>query len=261
MTKRPKKSPSRSIKRRLNGASVEINSATPIYVQLVMHFRHQITSGKWRIGQIIPAMEELAADFNVTAATIRQAIGFLQREGLLSSRRGRGTEVVAVPKARLWEEVLPSSWEALLETSDHIAGDFIDLARPTRLPELPRSERGNLAPNYQVIRRLLRWDGMPFLVGMSYIDRRIVDEIGASAFQGASGYRAIEASKRFNATHGQQTLTLVTADAEIAYLLEIPLYAPIVNIFRWIYDENDTLIYQSEGLFRADFAQVARRLK
>jgi GntR family transcriptional regulator len=259
--KHTRKSPARTIKRHLNGAAVEISSATPIYVQLIMHFRHQISSGKWKINQIIPAMEELAQEFNVTAATIRQAIGFLQREGLLSSRRGRGTEVVAVPKARLWEEVLPSSWDELLETSDHIAGDFIDLARPTRLPDLPQSERGNLAPNYQVIRRLLRWDGLPFLVGMSYIDRRIIDEIGSAAFQGASGYRAIETSKRFNATHGQQTLTLVTADAEIAFLLEIPLNAPIVNVFRWIYDDNDTLIYQSEGLFRADFAQVARQLK
>lgn len=104
-------------------------------------------------------------------------------------------------------------------------------------------------------------DGIPYLVGTSYIDRRIVDEVGIEAFQKSPLYRGIERSHRATASHGDQTLTLTTADAEIAYLLEVPLGAPIVTVLRWVTDQAGTLIYQSEGQFRSDFVQAYRRLR
>jgi len=107
----------RSASKKAKGAPESIlSSATPIYVQLIMHFRHQIESGKWRVGETIPTLDELAKSFGVTRATVRQAVGFLQREGLLNSRRGRGTTVVATPRRSLWQE-LPNSWDELVRAS------------------------------------------------------------------------------------------------------------------------------------------------
>lgn len=247
-------------KRRANGADLQLNNATPIYVQLIVHFRHQIETGKWRLHQTIPALQTLAAEFGVTRATVRQAIGFLQREGLLSSRRGRGTEVVGTPRETLWQP-LPNSWFDLVKDSDSIEGDVLELSRPGRLPEMPQIESGSLAPGYHVIRRLLKRGGVPYLVGISYVDRRVVDEVGADVFKASSFYRAIETSRHFHAVRGDQLIWMGTADAELAFLLGIPLSAPIVNVSRWIFNEHDTLIYQSEGQFRSDFVQAARRLK
>jgi len=126
-----------------NGVDLQLSGTTPIYVQLIVHFRHQIETGKWRLHQTIPASEDLAAEFGVTRATVRQAVGFLQREGLLSSRRGRGTEVIGKPRETLWQP-LPNSWSDLVEDSDSIEGDVLELARPGRLPEMPQIERGQL---------------------------------------------------------------------------------------------------------------------
>ena len=251
----------RSASKKAKGAPESIlSSATPIYVQLIMHFRHQIESGKWRVGETIPTLDELAKSFGVTRATVRQAVGFLQREGLLNSRRGRGTTVVATPRRSLWQE-LPNSWDELVRFADTIEGDVLELAQPIRLPESPQVEHGILAPNYHVVRRLLKREGIPYLVGTSYIDRRIVDEVGLAALQKGSIYRAIAMSRRSRPVRGDQTLTLGTADAEVAYLLEIPLNAPIVTVVRWVVDQNGTLIYQSEGQFRSDFVQASRRLR
>jgi GntR family transcriptional regulator len=246
--------------RRGNGADLQLSDATPIYVQLIVYFRHQIETGKWRLHQIIPPLRELAAEFGVTRATVRQAIGFLHREGLLSSRRGRGTEVISKPHETLWQP-LPNTWSDLVKDSDSIAGDVLELARPSRLPEVPQTERGNLAPNYHVVRRLLRRGGVPYLVGISYVDRRVVEEVGADIFKTNSLYRAIENSRHFHAVRGDQLISVSTADAELAFLLGIPLSAPIVNVSRWIFNEHDTLIYQSEGQFRSDFVQAERRLR
>lgn len=246
--------------RRGNGADLQLSNATPIYVQLIVHFRHQIETRKWPLRRNIPVLEELAGQFGVTRATVRQAIGFLQREGLLSSRRGRGTEVIGTPRETLWQP-LPNSWFDLVEDSDSIEGDVVDLASSGPPPDWPQIESGVLAPDYYVIRRLLRRGGIPYLVGTSYVDRRIVEEVGADIFKASSLYRAIEASRHFHPVRGNQILSVGTADAELAFLLGIPLNAPIVNVSRWIFNERDTLVYQSEGQFRSDFVQAARRLR
>ena len=244
--------------RRRAGAGV-LGNATPLYAQLIMHFRHRIQAGVWQLGQTIPPLNQLAEENGVTRATVRQAVGFLHREGLLRCRRGRGTEVIGVPRSNLWQQ-LPDGWDELVNSADNIEGDMLELARPMRLPEAPQTDKGILAPGYHVVRRLLKRDGIPYLVGTSYIDRRIIREVGEAALRSGSVYRAMEASREFRPVRGDQQLTLGTADAELAYLLEIPLNAAIVNVWRWVFDEQGTLIYQSEGQFRSDFVQARRRL-
>lgn len=241
-------------------AGILRGGATPIYAQLIMHFRHQIESGRWPLHETIPALNDLATEFGVTRATVRQAVGFLQRERLLASKRGSGTRVIGTPRKNIWQS-LPNAWEELVRDSERIETDNLDLAQPVRLPAAPRTESGKLAPNYHVMRRLFRLEGVPFFVGTSYIDRRVVDEVGAKSLQSGSLYRAIEKSRRFRATRGDQLLTLGSADAELAFLLEIPMNSTVVHLFRWVFDTHDTLIYQSEALFRSDFVQASRRLR
>lgn len=251
--------PRRNGKRsRMNG--VQLSTATPIYVQLIIHFRRQIESGRWRLNEKIPALERLARDFGVTRATVRQAIGLLQTEGLVNSSRGRGTYVVGTPRPNVWQPLL-HSWKDLVAQADIIEGDTLELPQPIRLPDSPQTHRGTLAPAYHVIRRVLKRNGIPYLVGTSYVDQRIVDEAPVAWPQGGSVYRAIERSQHSRPVLGHQTTTLTAADAEIAYCLKIPLGSPIVHVVRRIFDQNDTLIYQSEGQFRSDFIEAFRRLK
>jgi GntR family transcriptional regulator len=239
----------------------DLSRATPIYVQLIMQFRQQIVTGKWPVGRAIPVIEELAAEFGVARATVRHALGFLQRDGILASRRGRGTYVVKTPRTDLWQ-ALPNSWADLLAEADRIEGDVLELAAPLRLSDGLGGANGTLAPGYHAVRRVLSRDGIPYLVGTSYVDCRIMDEAGGEdALQRMSVYRVLEASRRSKPVKGDQTITIGTADAEIASLLEIPLNAPVVDVFRRILDARDTLIYQSEGRFRSDFVQALRRLK
>jgi GntR family transcriptional regulator len=234
------------VKKARNGH--DLSRATPIYVQLIMHFRQQIETGKWPVGQAIPVIEDLAAEFDVARATVRHALGFLQRDGIIASRRGRGTYVVKKPRTDLWQ-ALPDSWEDLVAEADRIEGDSLDLVAPS-------------APGYHAVRRILSRDGIPYLVGTSYVDRRIMDEAGGEgALARLSIYRLLEKSRRAKPVKGDQSITLGTADAEIAGLLEIPLNAPVVNVHRRIFDRQDDLIYRSEGLFRSDFVQALRRLK
>jgi GntR family transcriptional regulator len=68
----------------------------PLYFQIATALRAQIASGRYRAGDLLPGETTLAAELGVNRATIRQAIGVLAAEGLVSRHRGRGT-LVATP--------------------------------------------------------------------------------------------------------------------------------------------------------------------
>jgi len=237
-----------------------LSDGTPLYAQLIIHFRQQIATGHWVEGSNIPTLNRLAADYSVARATVRQALGFLEREGLIASRRGRGTQVVRRPKTDLWFSV-PASWGPLDSSREQLASEILHFDPDGRLPDAPNHIRGALASGYGVVRRLVRRDGIPYLVGATYIDRRIVAELGEDEINKANGYQTVEQSRLFAGASAHQSITVGVADAELAYLLGITLSAPIVVVERWVLDAKGTLISYSEGKYRSDFVRVCRQLK
>lgn len=65
----------------------------PIYLQIIDKVKHLIVSGWWPPGQRIPAVRDLAAEFQVNPNTMQRALAELEREGLLFSERTSGRYV------------------------------------------------------------------------------------------------------------------------------------------------------------------------
>lgn len=59
----------------------------------------QVLGGKWPAGGRLPSERQLATDFGVSRASVREAIQHLVARGLLSSRRGSGIYVRPAPAA------------------------------------------------------------------------------------------------------------------------------------------------------------------
>lgn len=68
-----------------------------MYYQLKELLRREISAGSYAPGAQIPSEHELMRRFGVSRATVRQALGDLVVEGLLTKRQGKGT-FVAEPK-------------------------------------------------------------------------------------------------------------------------------------------------------------------
>ncbi|GAA2358876.1 FadR/GntR family transcriptional regulator [Dactylosporangium salmoneum] len=67
----------------------------PLATQVSDEFRHLITSGRWPVGRKIPGEHDLAAELDVSRATVREALRGLSITGLLEPRIGDGTYVRA----------------------------------------------------------------------------------------------------------------------------------------------------------------------
>ena len=72
------------------------DSRLPLYQQLKEMFLDEISSGGWRIGTTIPSEIEIATRFNVSRATVRQAVMDLVHAGPLRRIQGKGTIVTEV---------------------------------------------------------------------------------------------------------------------------------------------------------------------
>ena len=73
-------------------------SPVPLYTQLKELLRERILDGSYPPHSRMPSESELGKAFDVSRITVRQALGDLQKEGLLFKLHGKGT-FVSKPKA------------------------------------------------------------------------------------------------------------------------------------------------------------------
>jgi DNA-binding GntR family transcriptional regulator len=75
-------------------ADVALNRDAP-YVQIIEHYRRQISDGRLQDGDMLPSGREIAAEFGVSLATAAKVATGLAALGLVAPRPGAGTVVTA----------------------------------------------------------------------------------------------------------------------------------------------------------------------
>jgi GntR family transcriptional regulator len=80
---------------------IDARDSTPIYAQIERALRAAIASGRIATGEQLPTVRQLAVDLQVNANTVARVYTDLERQGVLETRRGVGSFVIASPaKAR-----------------------------------------------------------------------------------------------------------------------------------------------------------------
>ena len=59
--------------------------------------REKIQAGRWQVGDPLPTMADLQAQYGVAKGTIQNAVNQLADEGLVTTRSGSGIYVAAPP--------------------------------------------------------------------------------------------------------------------------------------------------------------------
>ncbi|WP_087754055.1 GntR family transcriptional regulator [Paraburkholderia caledonica] len=63
------------------------SSPVPLYLQIADSLRDRIGRGVWQQGEVIPTLEQIAAEFDVARVTARQAVQLLMAKGTLIPQR------------------------------------------------------------------------------------------------------------------------------------------------------------------------------
>jgi DNA-binding transcriptional regulator YhcF (GntR family) len=76
---------------------IDYESGEPVYLQIARLIRDQIIKGELPVGAQIPSGNEIHQSKGVTRMTYQHAVDQLRDAGLVVTRPGRGTFVIAVP--------------------------------------------------------------------------------------------------------------------------------------------------------------------
>ena len=64
-----------------------------MYIEIMEQIKQKIALGDWTQGQTIPSIRQLAVDLEVSVITVKRAYLELEREGIIVTHHGRGSQV------------------------------------------------------------------------------------------------------------------------------------------------------------------------
>jgi len=224
----------------------------PLYHQIYTILREQILDGTYIEDRPIPSELALAGMYNVSRVTIRATLEKLQKDGLISREKGRGT---FPRRQRLTSQPAPADLGGFM---DYLVA--LGWRTRTRILEFdyvkpPRAIARQLAlQEDDVVQKAVRLNSSKGAV-YGYVTTYLREEIGrtftrAELQKGPMLPLLERAGVRL--ARADQTVTAKLAEVRIAKLLDIPVGAALVCMRRTIYDQNNAPLEVNEGLYRPD---------
>ena len=113
-----------------------LSTDKPIYSQLVEIIQIQITSGKYKAGDRLPSVRELAAEASVNPNTMQKALAELERNALIITQRTSGrivtedTELIQKTQSNLADKYSENFFRAMKELG-YSTEDILSLVQKT----------------------------------------------------------------------------------------------------------------------------------
>jgi GntR family transcriptional regulator len=227
------------------------NTFVPLYYQLKLHIESQIRSGTWQPGDQVPSESVLGEKFHVSRTTVRQALGELVNQGLLTRIQGKGT-FVAHPRIRQRLTRLTGF------TEDFQARLMKPASELRRHGKEPASSRVASALQITegmpviVLERLRLADDLPMAVEIAHLREDLFPSFNAEEFPGGSLYAYLTEKFNIIPTVAHQDMEAIGCPQPKARLLGISKGGPVLHIYRTTFDQSGRPFEQVESFYRGD---------
>jgi GntR family transcriptional regulator len=229
-------------------------SPVPLYTQIKDILRTQILDGSYTTHQQMPSEAEMMRTFGVSRITIRQALGDLQKEGLIFRIHGKGT-FVSKPKAFQDLTRLQGFGEAMSgmghETCSRLIGARLVPADKVVAARLALPE-GTMVSE---LRRLRFLDRGPISLDVSYLPADIGERLAGADLASRDVFLILENDFGLALTHAELKIEAVLADDALATLLRVPEGSPVLRIERLTYTDGQRPLDFEYLYYRGDAFQ------
>lgn len=226
-------------------------SADPMYDQLRRQILTTIADEGLRPGEMLPGELRMCELYGVSRTVVRQALGQLEHDGVITRVKGKGTFVAPQKTAETLASGLAGLFEEVAARGGHVHSEVLRLEREPAGERI--AEALACAPGTPVValERLRFVDGERWSLSTTWMP----DHIGALAFDaelregslyahlGAHGYRA---------ARGVRSVEATVTDTREGQLLGIGPGKPVLLLRSTMVDAADRPIEHFEALHRGD---------
>lgn len=226
----------------------------PLYLEIASEIRRRITEGIYPAGTQLASEPELASEFGVSRGTLREALGILEKEGMICRKHGVGSFVETPSKVVAGIEKL----ESLVSTIRR-AG-FTAEDKVLKIYEIPVKgiiiEKLNVDPKdtCYVIESLRLADGIPVIYCYDVLPSWLIPDPAILEARKKSECMVDFLSKYVKAKPFKyvSTVTAVNAKNPVDRFLQVNKRTPLIMMEGVMYDSGGRPLNYGKQYFRSD---------
>lgn len=235
----------------LSAIRVIKSSKTPIYAQIAEGLGALLDQSTFPAGFVLPAERWWCQHYGISRMTLRQAMGILERKGLIESHRGRGT-FVASKRLQKEEQELRSFTEEIRQrggTPHSLSISFELIPPPSSVREF--FHLSNDEKVYE-IKRLRLKDSIPLALETTLIPEKLVPQLERFDLARNSLYLILEETYNIKLETSKEEISAQIPSAPVRKLLQLPPKVAVLVINRRTFTEGGRAIEFSQSLYRGD---------
>lgn len=215
----------------------------PRYARIHKELSERIVTGLYPVGELIPTEVELAAEFDTSRSTIREALRCLTEDGYVERRQGMGTRVITAKAQTGYYQ----SFDSLHELFQVAVDTFMVILgqEPVILDEALATRVGGHAGERWLRVFGIRWTapgGRPIAYIESFVPERFEHLLPEfSSLQGPF-FDLLERRSHETIKEAQQEIRALPMPASISRLLGLPDGSLSLQFLRRYITENGVLI-------------------
>lgn len=231
----------------------------PLHAQIKHRLRAGILDGSYAPLSQLPSEADLGATFGVSRITVRQALGDLQKEGLIYTLQGKGS-FVSRPKAFQNVSHLMGFAESMSAMGYEVLNQLLDLRFIPAEPDV--AQRLQLAAGEPVaeIRRVRLLNREPVSLEVTYVSEALGRKLAQADLVTRDIFLILENECGLPLGHADLTIDATLADDELASALRVREGAPVLHIERLTHDAQQRPVDYEHLYFRADTFQYRLRV-
>lgn len=231
----------------------------PLYAQIKDTLRARILDGTYAPHSQMPSEHALCAMFEVSRITVRQALGDLQKEGLVFRLHGKGT-FVAKPKA--FQNV--TSLQGFAEAMSSMGYEIVNRLLAFRIVKASRHVAQKLdlpeGANVTEIHRVRLLNREPVSLELTWVPERLGKRLAGADLASRDIFLILENDCGVPLGHADVSIDAMLADDEIAHALRVQEGSPVLRIERTTHDTHGAPIDYEYLYFRGDAFQYRLRV-
>lgn len=232
----------------------------PLYSTLADILSREIHEGKYLPASTLPSEKELTERYGVSRQTVRFALRMLRDKGLISSHPGIGTIVRETVEKQGRFNALNSTEDLLQfvgDTEMH-ALSIREVVVDAQLAEQIECKPGLLLSEATFVRKM-PGSNLPMSYVRIYVHPRYAAAQVKPAVSNSPVYQNIEKMFNLRVREIRQDVTATVLDEELAEVLQAPVGEAALQMTRFYYDGNQSLVQVTVSYYpRSRYTQSAR---